>query len=127
MTYNYLIMTNEEFMIVANAFGSIGIVLTGWFLIVRFVKPMFKRVNFWMTTWERFMIDWAGEEARPGRDAVPGVMERLNEIDGQLRNNGGSSLKDAVDRIESRIEKGDKKFLELQKEIQEIKKKTDNL
>jgi hypothetical protein len=48
---------------------------------------------------ERFMRDWEGEEATPGRDRVPGVMERLNKLDGELSNNGGSTTKDKVDRL----------------------------
>ena len=82
------------------------------------------------------MDDWAGEEARPGRDRVPGVMERLNDIDGELKNNGGSSIKDAVDRIEKnvntlatdskeikkRLEEGDKKFNQIEKRLSNLEK-----
>lgn len=75
------------------------------------------------------MRDWSGEEARPGRSRVPGVMERLNSIDGELKNNGGSSVKDAVDRIENKISTidnrladGDKKFDDLYNEVKSIKK-----
>ena len=51
----------------------------------------------WM---ERFMRDWEGEEASPGRDAVPGVMQRLNNMDGELSQNGGyTTVKDRVDRL----------------------------
>lgn len=47
---------------------------------------------------ERFMRDWEGEEAAPGRDRVPGVMERLNKMDGELSQNGGyTTVKDRVD------------------------------
>lgn len=45
------------------------------------------------------MRDWEGEEAEPGRAAVPGVMERLNKLDGELSNNGGSTTKDKVDKL----------------------------
>lgn len=51
----------------------------------------------WM---ERFMRDWEGEEASPGRDAVPGVMQRLNNMDGELSQNGGyTTVKDRVNRL----------------------------
>jgi len=54
-----------------------------------------------MMEWlEKFRRDWEGEPGGPGRDAVPGVMERLNRLDGELSHNGGSSMKDAIDRIE---------------------------
>jgi len=87
------------------------------------------------------MEDWAGEEARPGRDAIPGVMQRLNEIDGELKRNGGSSMKDSLDRIEKdlhsatgdmkivistqeeikeRLEDGDKRFDKIEKRLDKL-------
>lgn len=68
------------------------------------------------------MVDWAGEEAREGRDATPGVMERLNNIDGELKRNGGSSLKDSVDRIHDRLDEGNKQFAKFDKRIFQIEK-----
>jgi hypothetical protein len=116
-------MTPTELNMVLDVATWLAVVLGAWFAIIKFIAPLWKRISDWVTTWERFMNDWSGEEARPGRDAVPGVMERLNRIDGELRNNGGSSLKDAIDRIESRLEAGDQVFTDVQKEIQDIKKK----
>lgn len=60
--------------------------------------------------------DWRGAPARPGVPPRPGVMERLERIEAnqhraderldtiehrsaQLVNNGGSSMKDAIDRL----------------------------
>ena len=48
---------------------------------------------------ERFMRDWEGTPEEPGRAAVPGVMQRLNKLDGELSNNGGSTTKDKVDKL----------------------------
>ena len=45
---------------------------------------------------EMFWEDWNGTSARPGHSAVPGVMDRLASIDGELQRNGGNSLKDQV-------------------------------
>lgn len=45
---------------------------------------------------EAFWVDWNGTPSGPGRSAVPGVMERLQSIDGELQHNGGNSLKDKV-------------------------------
>lgn len=57
-----------------------------------------------------FLDDWAGEPERPGVEARPGVLERLENIEDRLgavehevRHNSDGSLKDAVRRIE-RIE-----------------------
>ena len=122
-------MTNDQLMMFTAALSTLALVLTTWFLIVKFISPFFKKISSWIFTWEGFMRDWSGEEARPGRDAVPGVMERLNSIDGELKNNGGSSIKDAVDRIENKISiiddrlaDGDKKFDDLYNEVKRIKK-----
>jgi len=54
-----------------------------------------------------FLEDWNGEVARHGRSAVPGVMERLVELETHARAivhevqpNSGLSLRDSVNRIE---------------------------
>ena len=65
--------------------------------------PSVKRIRSMMEWLERFRRDWEGEPGGPGRDSVPGVMERLNRLDGELSNNGGTSVKDAIDRIEKAL------------------------
>jgi hypothetical protein len=74
--------------------------------------PLIKKVNALFRTWGRFIVDWEGEEAAPGRDAVPGVMQRLNKLDGELSHNGGKSIKDVVVRLEKRQDKLEKKLEE---------------
>jgi uncharacterized protein len=58
-----------------------------------------------LDSWSSFVRDWNGEPEEPGREAVPGVMQRLNKLDGELSHNGGSSLKDSVDRLEKNQDK----------------------
>ncbi|MEU6491078.1 hypothetical protein ABZ890_11870 [Streptomyces sp. NPDC046984] len=60
---------------------------------------------------DEFMDDWQGVPARPGVSERPGVMTRLDQIEGwmfrvehELRPNGGSSLRDAVDRVDHRTQ-----------------------
>lgn len=60
----------------------------------------FKDFVVWL---RKFRTDWDGEDARDGRDHTPGVMERLNNIDGEFRRNGGATLKDAVVRTEAAV------------------------
>ncbi|MDV5147171.1 hypothetical protein R1T08_24090 [Streptomyces sp. SBC-4] len=62
------------------------------------------------------LADWTGEQGRPGVAARAGVMERLGDIDTsvqdlgtrlaavehELHPNSGSSLRDAVDRVDAR-------------------------
>jgi hypothetical protein len=81
-------------ILVAGAIASALVSVS--FVIARPIRTM-KSMMTWL---EKFRRDWEGEEASPGRDRVPGVMERLNRLDGELSNNGGSSVKDAIERIE---------------------------
>jgi hypothetical protein len=67
------------------------------------IAPSIRKIRSMMEWLEKFRRDWEGEPGGPGRDSVPGVMERLNRLDGELSNNGGSSMKDAIDRIEKRL------------------------
>jgi hypothetical protein len=121
---------------IIDVFASLGIVATALVAIFKVIIPFSKKIAGWVSNWEAFMEDWAGQEARPGRDRIPGVMERLNDIDGELKNNGGSSVKDAVDRIEkdvkelsvdtkgikSRLENGDKRFDRIEKRLNNLEK-----
>jgi hypothetical protein len=67
------------------------------------IAPSVRKIRSMMEWLEKFRRDWEGEPGGPGRDAVPGVMERLNRLDGELSNNGGSSMKDSIDRIEKAL------------------------
>ena len=66
-------------------------------------------------TWFKFIDDWYGTEEKPG------ITQRLNDgqahfnkidielatIKAELFNNGGSSLRDSIDRIEQAVTKKD--------------------
>ncbi len=105
-------VSSEAAMYVASGiFSLIIFVSTIWFA----VRPTVKAVSKINHQLEAFMRDWNGTPAEPGRDAVPGVMERLNRLDGELSRNGGKSVKDTVNRIEKRLIEGDKKFEDLER------------
>lgn len=60
--------------------------------------------------WDMFLDDWHGTAARPGRPAIPGVMQRLVDLEASLQEirhevfpNSGGSLRDAVDRLERTV------------------------
>lgn len=87
-------MTTDIFMtlgIVTGALISLGVIL----------NPVRKKLKCWAEWVDRFQRDWSGEPEEPGRDAVPGVMERLNKLDGELSQNGGKSTKDVVNKLYS--------------------------
>lgn len=60
------------------------------------LAPVIKRLDREQDERAEFRRAWYGESSAPGRDAVPGIPERINRMDGELQRNGGSSLKDAV-------------------------------
>ena len=83
-----------------NLFMTIGIVTGALISLGVLLSPLYKKAKRWAQWMERFMRDWEGEEAAPGRDRVSGVMERLNNMDGELSQNGGfTTVKDRVDRL----------------------------
>lgn len=104
---------------------AITTILGAVFTLFKFLQPITKTISQISDRLDKFFRDWDGTPAEPGRDEVPGVMERLNKLDGELSRNGGKSVKDVVNRIEKRLEDGDNKFIEISKEIQQIKGQLD--
>lgn len=94
----------ETFATIVGISGGLIAILTAIF------RPIIKKVKAMLDTWEDFMSDWRGEPADDGHDRVPGVMERLNELDGEFKRNGGATLKDAVARIEAKLELVDERL-----------------
>jgi hypothetical protein len=112
---NNFILTLAAWIIAVG--GALGIL---W----RIVSPIFKKSRLLLDALSRFTTDWFGTEAEPGRDRVPGVMERLNRIDGELQHNSGSSMKDAIKRIENklseidgRLDEGNLRFKDIEDRI----------
>ena len=84
-----------------NFFTALGIVTGAAISVGVILRPIYTKTKNFAEWLDRFRRDWDGEEGEPGRDRTPGVMERLNRLDGELSHNGGSSLKDAVARTEN--------------------------
>lgn len=83
------------------AAGVLTVLGGGLKVILDHVAPFFRALG-------NFLDDWSGEPARPGYAGRTGVMTRLS----QLENNGGSSIKDAVDRIEENVASNSNKLTE---------------
>ena len=93
-------------------------------MLWKIFAPLVSRLRKMMDSIDNFMKDWAGEEARPGHPESAGVMERLQKIESELRHNGGTSIKDAVRRIENklgkideRLDEGNKRFKDIEDEL----------
>lgn len=80
-------------------FTTLGIISGALISVGILFSPLFKKLKRWADWFERFMRDWEGTPEEPGRAAVPGVMVRMNRMDGELSNNGGSTTKDKVDKL----------------------------
>lgn len=96
----------------------VGGVLTALTALVVLVGKSFRTVRGLARGTREFLEDWNGQEARPGHPGVPGVPERLADLQSglqaveaeqvtvrrELKTNGGTSIKDAITRIEQKQE-----------------------
>ena len=85
----------------AATITAIGVIGVGIYKISKLVKRFI-----------HFLDDYFGEEPRPGFDGRPGMQERLKFMEEEIacisfemRPNHGTSIKDAVGRIEERLDK----------------------
>ena len=97
--------------------GALGV-------LYKIITPVVRKAKHLIDALSRFTVDWFGEEEAPGRDRVPGVMERLNNIDGELKHNGGSTMKDSLKRVEQtqkkileRLDEGNQRFEKLERSV----------
>jgi hypothetical protein len=91
---------NELLMMLAATVTAIGVIIVGVYKATKLVKRFI-----------HFLDDYFGEEERPGFDGRPGMQERMRIIEQELkcvsyemRPNSGTSIKDAINRIEKRLE-----------------------
>lgn len=98
--------------------GALGIL---W----KIFRPIFVTYRRITASVDLFMKDWFGE---PGDELHPkkaGMLERMSSVEAELKHNGGSSIKDAVKRIENklveidaRLDEGARKFEHLEEELE---------
>jgi hypothetical protein len=93
-------MTNEFLMMLAATVTAIGVIGVGIYKATKLLKRFI-----------HFLDDYFGEEERPGFDGRPGMQERLRIIEleiecisFEMKPNHGTSIKDAINRIEKRLE-----------------------
>jgi hypothetical protein len=91
-------MTNN---MIITIFATIGVVTAALLGLRQLLEPYKNKFDSMIDWFEDFKRDWSGEEEAPGRDRTPGVMERLNRLDGELSSNGGKSTKDVVNKLYS--------------------------
>lgn len=96
---------NEFLMMLAATVTAIGVIWVGLYKATKLVKRFI-----------HFLDDYFGEEERPGFYGRPGMQERMRIIEEELRHisyemrpNSGTSIKDAIGRIEKRLEQLEQK------------------
>ena len=92
-------------MMLAASVTAIGVIWIGLYKATKLVKRFI-----------HFLDDYFGEEARPGFEGRAGLQERLRIIEMEIecisfemRPNHGTSIKDAVNRIEQRLDQLEQK------------------
>lgn len=107
----------------------LGAVLT----IKNVIAPMWRAFKKAIIAWEEFIADWKGESYTDGRENTPGVIARLEKLEdglfkvkSEVSPNGGQSIKDVVNRIETRLEEGNEKFDSLDSRIAHIEGRIDS-
>lgn len=89
-------MTNN---MIITIFATVGVITAALLGVRQLLQPYREKFDNFINWFEDFKRDWSGEEESPGRDRTPGVMERLNRLDGELSSNGGKSTKDVVNKL----------------------------
>jgi hypothetical protein len=91
-------------MMLAATVTAIGVIGVGLHKATKLVKRFI-----------HFLDDYFGEEERPGFEGRPGMQERLGYLESEIscisyemRPNSGSSIKDAIARIEKRLDQLEK-------------------
>jgi peptidoglycan hydrolase CwlO-like protein len=82
--------------------------------------PSLRRMAAFLRWWETFRDQWDGIAATPGSDRVPGIPERVNAIDGELKRNGGSTTKDAIYQVKRAVEDVQTTVTGLQRQVNDI-------
>lgn len=95
---------NQFLMMLAATVTAIGVLGVGLHKAIKLVKRFI-----------HFLDDYFGEEERPGFYGRPGMQERMRIIEEELKHisyemrpNSGTSIKDAINRIEKRLDKLEK-------------------
>lgn len=98
--------------------GAVGV-------LYKLVSPIVKKTKALMEALDLFTKDWFGDEGDDLHPRKPGMLERMAKVETELKHNGGSSIKDAVRRIEgklteidSRLDEGAVKFKQIEKKVE---------
>jgi hypothetical protein len=99
--------------------GAIGVVY-------KLTSPIVKKTRRLIEALDLFTKDWFGDEGDDLHPRKPGMLERMSKVELELKHNGGSSIKDAVRRIEKKLTEIDTRLDEGALRFQQIEQKVEN-
>lgn len=82
--------------------------------------PLFRKLG-------HFLDDVAGEPARPGVEARPGLMERLARIEHEVFPNSGGSLRDRIDQTADQLSDVSTAVQVVSYQVEEVAKRLDDV
>lgn len=114
---------------------SLFILLTVGGLVWALLRPVLRSARRTDKALQRLTLDWFGQDGRPGFPAIPGVPQRLldveqalaqlrplvERIDKEMHPNGGGSLRDQITRLTSAVEKSEDARVQTARDMTEIK------
>lgn len=106
--------------VTAAQFGGFVAVVVSALIVLRFVVPVIRSGATLLRRTGHFLDDWIGEPERGGQIARPGVLEQITtlrqeqlRLSSEMQHNSGSTLRDAVRRIEQKSVETDIKMDQL--------------
>ena len=104
--------------VIISVGGAIGV-------IYKLTSPIVKKTKRLMEALDLFTKDWFGDEGDDLHPRTPGMLERMAKVEAELKHNGGSSIKDAVRRIEkklteidTRLDEGAARFAQIEQKVE---------
>lgn len=98
--------------------GALGVLWKLFYPLVTKTKKLMEALDL-------FTKDWFGDEGDALHPRKPGMLERMRSVEAELKHNGGSSIKDAVKRIENKLTEIDARLDEGALRFESIEKRID--
>jgi len=90
---------------ILSAAGGITVLYAAGSALLRSVRALFSFVRRVV----HFLDDWLGDGKQPG------VMDRMAEIENQLKTNGGKTLRDRVDHLHQKSDENELRLIRIEK------------